>query len=157
VTAKRFTYKSSDAWVLLAIVYAGRDGGADLSAIVGAGDYINHAIFTFGELQNALFKLTSDGFVREDGGRFFPTAAALDFRSPRRAAKKTHAVQVDRDEMAALLGAEPWSPGPDQFRQEFTYPGVTLDDFDAGVRAYSNRVDAFMAKGRRSRPRKKMR
>ena len=74
-----FAHKSSDAWVLLAILYAGRDGGADLADVVGCADGINHAILSYGELQNALFKLTADGLVRHENGRFSPTAAATVF------------------------------------------------------------------------------
>lgn len=152
--ARQFTYKAADAWVLLAIVYAGRDGGAALSEVIGAADYINHAILTYGEIQNALFKLTSDGFVREEGGRFFPSAVALDFRSPRQAAKKTHAVGSDLEEIAALLRAEPWSQGPDQFRQEYDYPAVTPEGFESGVQEYLDRARRAPARGR---PKKKAR
>ena len=148
--ARQFTYKSSDAWVLLAIVYAGRDGGASLAGIVGVADFIDHAILTYAELQNALFKLTSDGFIRDEGGRFFPSAATLDFYD--RAPRKRRAILVELDGLARFLDAEPWTPGPDQFRQEFTYPGVTREAFESAVQEYLKPARRASA---RARPKKK--
>ncbi|HKO41952.1 MAG TPA: hypothetical protein VJU84_01575 [Pyrinomonadaceae bacterium] len=45
-------YNWSDAWLLLAIIYAGRDGDATLLRILAAGDFIEHAIFTPDELES---------------------------------------------------------------------------------------------------------
>jgi hypothetical protein len=50
-------FESSDAWILLAISFAGGDGAARLPEIIAAADYINHAIPTAGELDGALNRL----------------------------------------------------------------------------------------------------
>jgi hypothetical protein len=53
----------SDSWLLLSIWYASDHGrrGAPLADVIAAGDFINHAIFTPGELQNGLARLTAMG------------------------------------------------------------------------------------------------
>lgn len=132
------TYKWSDAWVLLAILYAGREQGADVADIVGGADGIEHAILTYGELQNALHKLAADGLVRYQNGRFSPTAAATDFFD--RVSKKGRAVSADLEDVERFLAAEPWTPGPGQFRQEFSFPAVTPEDFEAAVQQYLERA-----------------
>jgi hypothetical protein len=44
------TYYNSDAWVLLAIIYANRKGNGTLDNIVAAGEAISIAIFLPSEL-----------------------------------------------------------------------------------------------------------
>jgi hypothetical protein len=62
-------FESSDAWLLLAIKYAQeKDAGASVDAIVKAGDFINHAIFTDEELNEGLKRLKSAGYLLEIGG-----------------------------------------------------------------------------------------
>jgi hypothetical protein len=67
-------YKWSDAWFLLAISYASRNGEpASLSTVIGAADYINHAILTVAEIKSATFKLTRDEWIRYEDGEFSAT------------------------------------------------------------------------------------
>jgi hypothetical protein len=51
------TFYNSDAWVLLAIIYASRSGPATLDKIIAAGDAINVAIFPPNELEGGLGSL----------------------------------------------------------------------------------------------------
>ena len=48
---------SSDAWILQSIAIASFDKEASLEDVIATGDYINHAIFTAGELQKGILKL----------------------------------------------------------------------------------------------------
>jgi hypothetical protein len=146
------TYKWSDGWVLLAILYAGRDQGADVTDIVACADGIEHAILTYGELQNALFKLTAGGLVRYANGRFTPTATATAFIDS--VSKKGRRVAADLDDIQRFLAAEPWAPGPAQFRQEHSFPAVTPEDFEAAVRQYLERARKAL---RPERPKKRKR
>jgi hypothetical protein len=61
----------SDAWLLFSIALAGGDGGASLSRILAAGDYVNHAIFNGDELRGGLSRLTARGWVTYNGGLFY--------------------------------------------------------------------------------------
>jgi hypothetical protein len=61
----------TDAWLLFSIALAGGDGGTGLRAVIAAGDYVNHAIFTGDELRGGLSRLTARGWVTYDGGLFF--------------------------------------------------------------------------------------
>lgn len=53
----------SDAWVLLALIFAGKN--ASRERIIEAGDYINHAIFTDEELDGGLARLERSGCVTQ--------------------------------------------------------------------------------------------
>ena len=64
----------SDAWLLLSIIYAGKE--ATLTRIIGSGDMLNHAIFNEEELIGGFARLIAGEFVREDHGTF-----AADSRS----------------------------------------------------------------------------
>ena len=63
----------SDAWLLLAILYA--RGPANRAKIKEIGDFINHAIFTDEELEGGLERLKRTGHVIEADGRFQPSPA----------------------------------------------------------------------------------
>ncbi len=57
----------TDAWILHSIHYTESfDSGADLISIISYADYINHAIITFSELEQALQKLISAGIVQQE-------------------------------------------------------------------------------------------
>ncbi len=68
----------SDAWVLVAAVYARKP--ADRPALVAAGDYVNNAVLTTGELEGGLRRLTAAGYLREEAGGFVlgPAGAAVE-------------------------------------------------------------------------------
>lgn len=92
MTDNAFKYVRSDAWLLLAILYAGREGGASLNQVKAAGDFINHAVFTADELTCGLNRLSAGGFIKERRGLFSVTSkvfeAYLKTTTPRRAAHK---------------------------------------------------------------------
>jgi hypothetical protein len=67
----------SDAWLLLALIYAGEP--ADRERIVRVGDGINHAIFTEEELEGGLTRLLEAGSVVEVAGRFSPSPSVQDW------------------------------------------------------------------------------
>jgi len=106
MTGKGSPYCWSDAWLLLAIIYAAGNSGASLRYIVGAGDYINHAIFTLDELRGGLIRLITGGFIREQDGNFAATEMTLEsYRrttTPRRAALKELA---DLEELLKASGS----------------------------------------------------
>jgi hypothetical protein len=62
-----------DAWLLQAIVYAGRRG--DLSAVIGRADSLNVAIVTREELELSVPRLEAAALVQTDGERIRSTRA----------------------------------------------------------------------------------
>jgi hypothetical protein len=54
----------SDAWVFAALLRSTRDGKQiDLPLLIGAGDLLNHSIFSVDEIANALQKLQKRGII----------------------------------------------------------------------------------------------
>lgn len=97
-------YNRSDAWLLLAIIYAGgANGTATLDKIIGAGDYINHAVFNRDELESGLARLTAGNFIKEKNKTFSVTLkvkrAYAEITSARRAVDK------ELDDIRQLIGA----------------------------------------------------
>jgi hypothetical protein len=84
----KIKYVNSDAWLLLAIVYAHKEGQANVESIIQNGDFINHAIFTEEELKGWFFRLTKGGYIKENKGEYSPTnittEAYLKTTTPRR-------------------------------------------------------------------------
>ena len=58
-----FPYQWSDAWVFLAVALAGNGDWAALDAVIAAGDGIEHAIFSWEELDGGLSRLCRGGLV----------------------------------------------------------------------------------------------
>jgi hypothetical protein len=58
-------FHGGDDWVLLAVIHGGRGAPAGLPAILAAGDWINHAIFNYGELRGGLARLLRAGLIRQ--------------------------------------------------------------------------------------------
>lgn len=103
---KAATYRPSDAWLLLAILYASREaGGASLEQVTTAGDYINHAIFTEDELEGGLSRLSAGGFIKRESGLFSITDKVLQ------AYEKTHTprryVYKELEDMVRFLNIQP--------------------------------------------------
>lgn len=67
--SKDDAWRWEDAWVLQAVCLATSSGTApaDLQAVMGAGDAVNHAVFTFDELSAGLRKLTAADIVTVRG------------------------------------------------------------------------------------------
>jgi hypothetical protein len=100
------TFVWSDAWLLLAILYASREeGGASLDRVTTAGDFINHAIFTDDELGGGLSRLSAGGFIKEKRGFFSVTNKVLQ------AYQKTHTprrkVYKELEDMVRFLKIQP--------------------------------------------------
>jgi hypothetical protein len=66
----------ADAWVLTA-AYVTAENPVRLTSLIGAGDYINHAIFTDEELDHALTRLDAGGLAHLEGEVIVLTNDAL--------------------------------------------------------------------------------
>jgi len=75
---KKIHYESSDAWLLLAIIYARKNGEASIQAIIEAGDATNHAVFTSEEVEGGLSRLAAGGLVKKrTDGTLVPTPKVI--------------------------------------------------------------------------------
>jgi len=135
VTKKKIEYNWSDAWLLLAVVYAGRDG-ATLARIIEVGDVIEHAIFNADELESGLARLTSGGYLKEKKGVFFATdkvrRAYAKTTSPRRAIHK------EVEDMEKFIGAAP-PMTPQPRANDLTYAGFSATAYAEAVAQYIQR------------------
>ena len=122
------TFYNSDAWVLLAIIYANRSGPATLNKIIGAGDAINHAIFLPNELEGGLARLTAGGYVTEDKGTFAPTDKALAYSGSSRHSRAMLKELKDVQRMLTSRSAEP----PDGVK----YSGFSEAAYDNAIEKY---------------------
>jgi hypothetical protein len=121
-------YYDSDAWVLLAIVYANRSGHGTLDQIIAAGDAINVAIFLPNELEGGLARLTAGGYVSEYDGTFAPTVKAFAYSKSSRNRRTMLQELKDVQRMLASRSAEP----PKNTR----YPGFSEASYSAAVEKY---------------------
>lgn len=127
-------YNSSDAWLLLTIIYAG--GGkkaATLDEIIAVSDAVNHAVFNEDELESGLARLTAGGFIKEKNKGFSATLKV------RRAYSKTTTVRraVDKElkDIEQLIGTA--LPAPDQPNiNDLKYPGFSHEAFRQTVDKY---------------------
>lgn len=126
-------YNWSDAWLLLAIIYAGGGGAANLERIIAAGDGINHAIFTRDELESGLARLTSGGYVEEEGGLFSATDKVM--RVYGKTASRRRAVHTELRSAGKLIGAAP--PDAEQpHANDLTYAGFSAAAYTEAVNKY---------------------
>ncbi|MEX2029559.1 MAG: hypothetical protein WD906_01095 [Anaerolineales bacterium] len=122
-----------DAWILLAIIYATRsDHSASLAAIIGVGDYINHAILTRGELETGLRRLIGAGLIARADDGFLPGEPAQRFWA--RLEAQGGAVMNQLQSTASFLGARNGEPGglPNPSTQDY----VTKEQFEAAADQY---------------------
>ena len=126
----------SDAWLLLATIYAAREKPASLEYIIAAADFIQHAIVTFEEMEGALARLTANGFLHFSDGEFTPTEKTLTYYHS--IAKPRRKVHVEEKDIERFLGAQTW--GADQKPQDanvgVSFQALTRASFDAAVNSY---------------------
>ena len=142
----KFTW--SDAWLLHAVAIAGGDAsGATLTDIIGAGDGINHALFTTAELRRGFAKLSAGGFISERGALFFLEGEAA---TAWQRARQYRLLDKQRKELATLLNAAPYPAGAPGFEDpDWPYPSLTDARIHAAEAEYRQRVRSLRRKDRR--------
>jgi len=126
----------SDAWLLLAIIYASNCGEATLEKIIAAGDAIDVAIFTPDELESGFARLTDGGYVEEKSGIFCPTAKA---RAHSKSAVTRRAMHKELKDVEEMLGA-PSAVSEQPLPNNLKYPGFSAAVYDEAVERYRQRV-----------------
>ena len=100
-------FRWSDAWLLHAVAVADRGDGADLADVIAAGDGINHALFTDGELHNGVRRLMDAGLLERREHRLVLAGPAADVWQ--RCRERSNAAASA--EFRRLLNAPEWAPG----------------------------------------------
>ena len=77
--AEVITFTWADSWVLASVAVGGGLKGCQLKDIIAAGDLINRAVISPGELRSALGKLIHKGYVRRGGRDFFVIAGDVRY------------------------------------------------------------------------------
>jgi hypothetical protein len=128
---KKIAHNWSDAWLLLAIIYSGREGG-NLERIIAAGDGINHAIFNPDELESGLARLTSAGYIKEKKGIFSATNKVLKARRKTKSGRTY--IHKDLEELQKLIGAVDANEmaGPNNLE----YAGFSVAAYDEAIKRY---------------------
>ena len=129
----------SDAWILLATLYAAREQSAPLADVIGAADGIQHAIVTFEEMEGALGRLTADGYLVYSDGTLTPSDTTLDFY--RAITKPRRRILDEEKDLEKFIGATPWSreSHPKLANAGVSFPELSRGQFDAAVKLYFGR------------------
>lgn len=141
VSQEPLQLQASDAWLLLAIIFAADKEGASLDQIVAAGDFINHAIFTNDEMESGFFRLARGGYIEEVDDNFRPTKLTLE-KYEEISRKKKRSVLGQLDLLRESIGAKPWEFGVPFPRPEnrYKYPGITTEKLAEAVEKYHKRA-----------------
>ena len=126
----------SDAWLLLAIIYSGKEG-ANLERIIEVGDGIEHAIFNPDELESGLARLTANGYIREKNGVFYATPRVL--KAFLKTTPTRSYIHKDLERIEKLIGAA--SAVSDQpHSNDLKYPGFSMAAYTEAVNNYIERA-----------------
>jgi|SRR6185369_7278828 len=130
-------YAWSDSWLLLSVLLAASTEGATLDGIISVGDAINHAIFTFHEIDGGLARLLAGGLVRIDGKHVFPTDAATRIYQQVRRGSMLSQMEA----LGKKIGAPPASTAHDPNRADPAWSAVTFSkgDLERAYASYSAR------------------
>jgi hypothetical protein len=133
---QKIEHNWSDAWLLLAIIYAGKEG-ANLERIIEVGDGIDHSIFNPDELESGLARLSANGYIREKHGVFSAKSkvmtAFLKTTSPR------SYIHKDLERIEKLIGAASYS-SDQPHRNNLKYPGFSMAAYTEAVSRYIERA-----------------
>lgn len=96
----------TDALVLLVVCLGSEPVGLSIRGVIAAGDYLNHAILTYAELNGALARLTALELVAVDRKHYRPTALATRLLVNARSRRLSLAAVTDLHSALTL-----WSQG----------------------------------------------
>jgi hypothetical protein len=140
VTPDNVPHNWSDAWLLLAIIYADKQGGATLDKIIAAGDAINVAVFSPTELESGLARLTGSAFIEENAGQFVPTKKAQLQTKLGNTRRSMHNELKDVAKLLGCPGAIDDQPSQDNLR----YPGFSISVYEDAVETYRRSVQSVV-------------
>jgi hypothetical protein len=138
MTSDNAPHNWSDAWLLLAIIYADKQGAATLDKIIAAGDAINVAVFSPTELESGLARLTGSGFIEENAGQFVPTKKT---QLQTRLGNTRRSMHNELKDVAKLLGC-PGAIDDQPSQDNLRYPGFSISAYEDAVETYRRAVES---------------
>ena len=110
----------------------------ELAKFIDSVDYINHAIPTSGELDGALFRLVSLGWLEQVDMTFSPTNRSEEFYEPKRASRSS--LLDDIDYVAEKIGSPVWTIAQvmPKTPEKFGTPGLSESVVEDAYRRYKN-------------------
>src|SRR5260221_7788750 len=138
------TFVWSDAWVLAAVAVGGGLKGCGLKEIIAAGELINRAILTAGEIRGAHGKLVHKGFVDRVDDDVFTIAgearAAVETLLKQKSASSFGVMQFFEE----FLNVNPYGPvRGDAAEIDCPLPGLTDEHVRAAAQAYREELAAL--------------
>lgn len=134
---KRNLFQFADAWLLLAIIYASQKTRiASLTEIIAYGDFINHAIFTWQELQGGLFRLIKSGYIIESENGYKVSSKIFD--SYKKFAKKNGSIFKQLGFIQQELSSPEWSEdyNPLTANKGVTYKKINKEVVEDAYQSY---------------------
>lgn len=116
-------YAYADPWLLHAVLAAAGDEAAGLADVIAMGDAINHAVFTYPEVDGGLARLTAGGWIMVEDKQIKPTDKARKLYE--RIAGRHHTMHKVTDALREQLGAPGWDKHYD--------PGQSDPRWSAGI------------------------
>jgi hypothetical protein len=129
------TWSWTDAWLLTA-AYVTNENRVTLTALIGAGDALNHAIFTDVELEQGLAKLSAAGLAQWDGNVITLTEKALHL-----CGEAVESTQYIREAMSKI---DEELRLVDLTAADLTPIELDTDAVDAAIAAYHARARAWL-------------
>ena len=133
---KTISYSRSDSWVLLSIIYNGAQNGAQLAEIIATGDFINHAILTFEELEGAFARLSKGKYIRKNGNFFFPSDKTMRFWSKHQKARSYVSKDWERINQFLHVKSGEKQVIPQKASDGFSYKGITREQYQQAIDLY---------------------
>jgi len=137
---KPLKFQYADPWLLLSILFACENGKSSLSDVICCGDFINHAIFSFEELQGGFSRLISSGYIFEENDQYYPTdKIAIPYS---KFAKKVKSVYKRLDFIRLELKAPGWSEdyNPSKANMGCSYKGINQEILTKAYNVYIKKV-----------------
>jgi len=138
--SKNIKFKYADAWVLLAVIFASKQGGATLTKVIAWGDFINHAIFTLEELQGGIYRLIKAGYITEDNNGYKPTQEIM--KSYTKFAMKDKAVHNALQCIREEIDSPDWTEGydPTKANKGISYEKINQETYKKAYKEYCDGI-----------------
>jgi hypothetical protein len=129
--AEQTQYNWADAWLLLAIIYANKNGRGSLDRIIAAGDLINHAIFKPEELQSGLYRLKAGGYITKTGQDFDVTENVRE--TSRKLSRRSGYIREELEQIELVLST---SKRQRALPNDLQYSGFSISGYKAALKKY---------------------
>jgi hypothetical protein len=127
----------ADIWVLQSIYLAPSDDAMpELKDILGFADAVNHAVVTFEEINNALYRLGRKGLLNIEAEKYILTDQAHELIN--NYSKQSYLKQ--RESICKKLGVEGWSKDYDPNVLETPSIFISRDEYENAVNSYQSEL-----------------